>query len=69
MALPYRILERKRAGMRLADEEIQDVARGAAAGSWSEGQLAAFLMAAAIQGLDPEETRALTRVTCRREVR
>jgi thymidine phosphorylase len=60
MALPYRILERKRAGMRLADEEIQDVARGAADGSWSDGQLAAFLMAAAIRGLDPGETRALT---------
>lgn len=60
MALPYRILERKRAGMRLADEEIQDVALGAADGSWSDGQLAAFLMAAAIRGLDPGETRALT---------
>ncbi len=60
MALPYRILERKRAGMRLTDEEIRSVAEGAAGGSWSEGQLAAFLMAAAIQGLDPEETRALT---------
>jgi pyrimidine-nucleoside phosphorylase len=60
MALPYRILERKRAGMRLTDEEIVAVAQGAASGSWSEGQLAAFLMAAAIQGLDPEETRALT---------
>jgi len=60
MALPYRILERKRAGMRLTDEEIVAVAAGAANGSWSEGQLAAFLMAAAIQGLDPEETRALT---------
>jgi thymidine phosphorylase len=60
MALPYRILERKRAGMRLADEEIRSVARGATDGSWSEGQLAAFLMAAAIRGLDGEETRALT---------
>jgi thymidine phosphorylase len=60
MALPYRILERKRAGMRLAEEEVRDVARGAADGSWSEGQLAAFLMAAAIRGLDPGETRALT---------
>src|SRR6478672_6785740 len=60
MALPYRILERKRAGMHLTDEEIRSVAVGAASGSWSEGQLAAFLMAAAIQGLDPEETRALT---------
>jgi pyrimidine-nucleoside phosphorylase len=58
--LPYRILERKRAGMRLSEEEIRSVARGAADGSWSEGQLAAFLMAAAIRGLDPEETRALT---------
>jgi pyrimidine-nucleoside phosphorylase len=60
MSLPYRILERKRAGMRLAVEEIRSVARGAADGSWSEGQLAAFLMAAAIRGLDGEETRALT---------
>ncbi|HEY2290523.1 MAG TPA: thymidine phosphorylase [Thermoanaerobaculia bacterium] len=60
MALPYRILERKRAGMRLDPEEIRSVARGAADGSWSEGQLAAFLMAAAIRGLDGEETRALT---------
>ena len=60
MALPYRILERKRAGMRLSEDEIRAVARGATDGSWSEGQLAAFLMAAAIRGLDPEETRALT---------
>ncbi|HEY3570930.1 MAG TPA: thymidine phosphorylase [Thermoanaerobaculia bacterium] len=60
MALPYRILARKRAGMRLDPEEIRSVARGATDGSWSEGQLAAFLMAAAIRGLDGEETRALT---------
>ena len=60
MALPYRTLERKRAGMRLTDEEIRSVAQGAADGSWSEGQLAAFLMAAAIHGLDAGETRALT---------
>jgi thymidine phosphorylase len=60
MVLPYRILERKRAGMRLSEEEIRSVARGAADGSWSEGQLAAFLMAASIRGLDVEETGALT---------
>lgn len=60
MILPYRILERKRAGMRLTEEEILEVVRGAADGSWSEGQLGAFLMAAAIRGLDVEETRALT---------
>ncbi|MBW8874219.1 MAG: thymidine phosphorylase [Acidobacteria bacterium] len=60
MALAYRILERKRAGMRLTAEEIRAVAQGAADGSWSEGQLGAFLMAAAIRGLDADETRALT---------
>lgn len=60
MILPYRILERKRAGMRLCEEEIREVVRGATDGSWTEGQLAAFLMAAAIRGLDVDETRALT---------
>ncbi|MES1242164.1 MAG: thymidine phosphorylase [Acidobacteriota bacterium] len=60
MILPYRILERKRAGMRLAEEEILEVVRGAADGSWSDAQLGAFLMASAIHGLDVEETRALT---------
>lgn len=58
--MPYRILERKRAGMRLSEAEIRAAAEGAANGSWSEGQLGAFLMAAAIQGLDADETRALT---------
>ena len=60
MILPYCILERKRAGMPLTEEEIRSVAQGAADGSWSEGQLGAFLMAAAIRGLDAAETRALT---------
>lgn len=60
MIHPYRILERKRAGLPLAEAEIREVVRGAADGSWSEGQLAAFLMAAAIRGLDEDETRALT---------
>lgn len=58
--LPYRILERKRTGMRLTDEEIRAVAFGAADGSWADAQLGAFLMAAAIRGLDADETRALT---------
>ena len=34
--------------------------RGAADGSWQDAQLGAFLMAAAIRGLDDAETRALT---------
>jgi pyrimidine-nucleoside phosphorylase len=57
--LPYRVLERKRAGLPLTAEEIVAVVRGAV-GSWSDGQVGAFLMAAAIRGLDAAETRALT---------
>jgi pyrimidine-nucleoside phosphorylase len=58
--LPYRILERKRAGLALGEDELRAVVAGAADGSWSDAQLAAFLMAAAIRGLDGAETRALT---------
>jgi pyrimidine-nucleoside phosphorylase len=60
LTLPYRVLERKRAGQRLTEDEVREVVAGATDGTWSEGQLAAFLMAAAIRGLDPGETRALT---------
>ncbi|HEX5760859.1 MAG TPA: thymidine phosphorylase [Thermoanaerobaculia bacterium] len=60
MATPYRILAKKRAGLPLDAAELGAVARGAADGSWSDGQLGAFLMAAAIRGLDAAETRALT---------
>jgi pyrimidine-nucleoside phosphorylase len=59
--LPYRILERKRAGMRLSSAEVAEVVRGASDGSWGDAQLGAFLMAAAIRGLDAEETVDLTR--------
>jgi pyrimidine-nucleoside phosphorylase len=58
---PYRILARKRAGETLNHEEIAALVAGATDGSWSEGQLAAFLMAAAINGLDENETQLLTR--------
>ena len=44
MALPYRILERKRGGLPLTAAEIGEVVSGAVDGSWSEGQLAAFLI-------------------------
>ena len=60
MISPYRILERKRAGGSLREAEVRAVVEGAVDGSWSEGQLAAFLMAAAIQGLGAEETHSLT---------
>lgn len=58
--LPYQTLDRKRLGQRLSEGEIRDVVRGAVDGSWSDGQLAAFLMAAAIRGLDESETQHLT---------
>jgi pyrimidine-nucleoside phosphorylase len=57
---PYRILADLRAGAPLEVEDLDAVARGAAAGSWSDAQLGAFLMGAAIRGLDSERTRALT---------
>ena len=60
MTTPYRILERKRAGERLSVEEVRAVVKGAADGSWADAQLGAFLMAAAIRGLGPQETRVLT---------
>lgn len=57
---PYAIVEHKRLGETLTGEEIQEVVRGATDGSWSDAQLAAFLMASAINGLDVEETGWLT---------
>jgi pyrimidine-nucleoside phosphorylase len=54
------ILRRKRDGGALSEREIQFVARGAADDSIPADQLAAWLMAAWIRGLSPEETRALT---------
>ena len=57
---PYRILDRKRVGEKLSDLEIRQVVAGTVDGSWSDAQLAAFLMASAIHGLDADETRSLT---------
>jgi pyrimidine-nucleoside phosphorylase len=58
--LAYPILARKRFGGALSADEIRAVVAGATNGSWSDAQLAAFLMATAIQGLNEEETRELT---------
>ena len=56
----YRILEHKRFGRPLKPSDLRVVVDGAADGSWGEAELGAFLMAVAIHGLDPEETRELT---------
>ena len=61
MLSPYAILARKRAGLALDAEAIGEIVQGAVDGSWSEGQLGAFLMATAIRGMDLAETRELTR--------
>jgi pyrimidine-nucleoside phosphorylase len=60
MPTPYQILFRKRAGEALSEGEIRAVVAGTTDGSWSDAQLGAFLMAAVIRGLDPQETRTLT---------
>jgi pyrimidine-nucleoside phosphorylase len=57
---PYRILDRKRRGLALSAEEIGEVVVGATDGSWSDAQLAAFLMAVATLGLSTAETGELT---------
>ncbi len=60
MSRAFRILDRKRRGEVLDAAEVQAVVSGATDGSWSDAQLAAFLMAAAVRGLDAGETHALT---------
>ncbi|MCC7051635.1 MAG: thymidine phosphorylase [Gemmatimonadaceae bacterium] len=54
------LIERKRDGGRLTDEELCEVADAAARGTVPEYQLAALLMAIYFRGLDAAETRALT---------
>ncbi len=61
MASPYELLDRKRRGERLGAAEIDAIVAGAVDGSWDDAQLAAFLMAVSIRGMDAAETGALTR--------
>jgi pyrimidine-nucleoside phosphorylase len=58
--LPYEILNKKRTDCSLDEGDIQAIVAGATDNSWSDAQLAAFLMAAAIHGLDDAETHHLT---------
>ena len=54
------ILEKKKCGMKLSDEEIRFFVDGFTCGSIPDYQASAFLMAAFINGLDREETVSLT---------
>jgi pyrimidine-nucleoside phosphorylase len=55
------LIERKRDGLRLTDEDLAAVAKSAADGSVPDYQLSALLMAIFWRGLDAAETSALTR--------
>ena len=57
----FRIIERKKRGEALTGDEVGELVAGAASGEWGDAEVAAFLMAAAIQGLDVAETGHLTR--------
>ncbi|HEX5436241.1 MAG TPA: thymidine phosphorylase [Gemmatimonadaceae bacterium] len=63
--LAYRLIERKRDGARIESGEWRAFINAYAAGHVPEYQMAAFLMAVCQQGLDPDETRALTRAMLR----
>ncbi len=61
MTLLPRLIERKRDGGRLAPHDWEGLAREYAQGKVPDYQMAAFLMAAYLNGLDRDETSSLTR--------
>jgi pyrimidine-nucleoside phosphorylase len=65
MMLATRLIERKRDGGRLEPGEWHSLARAYAAGHIPEYQMAAFLMACYLRGLDRGETAALTEAMLR----
>jgi thymidine phosphorylase len=58
--LPQEIIARKRDRERLSEEEISSFISGVTEEKVSEGQIAAFAMAVYLNGMEPEETVALT---------
>lgn len=60
MVLTTDLLRKKRDGGVLSRSELYDFASGIASGEVADYQASAFLMAAYLNGLDPEETLALT---------
>jgi pyrimidine-nucleoside phosphorylase len=57
---PREIIERKRDGLELTEEQIRDYVAGVVDGTWGDVQLGAFLMAVCTRGMTVEETGALT---------
>jgi pyrimidine-nucleoside phosphorylase len=58
---PARLIQKKRDGHELADDEILDVVSGVVDRSMVDAQLGAFLMAVLLRGMTPRETASLTR--------
>ncbi len=56
MMAAVEIIAAKRAGRTLSGGQLREFAEAAARGTWTDGQLAALLMAIAVVGLDVEET-------------
>jgi len=56
----YEVIMKKRDGKKLSTDEIEFMIREYTAGSIPDYQMAAFLMAVFIRGMDPGETTALT---------
>src|SRR3982750_195381 len=65
MMLATRLIERKRDGGRIEPGEWHSLTRAYAAGHIPDYQMAAFLMACYLQGLDRAETAALTEAMLR----
>ena len=65
LMLAYRLIERKRDGGRLTAAEWDALTAAFASGEMPDYQMAAFLMAAFLRGLDREETGALMRAMLR----
>src|SRR5215213_4949817 len=65
LMLAHRLIERKRDGGRVETGELRAFVLAYAAGHIPEYQMAAFLMACFIRGLDRAETAALTDVMLR----
>jgi thymidine phosphorylase len=58
--LPQEIIRRKRDGLPLTAQQIEEFVAGLTDGRISEGQVAAFAMGVFLRGMTPEETVALT---------
>ena len=55
MSTPQQLIRQKRLGQRLSGAALRSIGEGIGSGKWSEGQIGAFAMAVAWQGMDIDE--------------